>query len=434
MPPCVVVARAAPPFGYRQRVSTGYDSLRPASLGPNYRKLWSASAVSNLADGIFVVVLPLIAVSLTDSPALVAGVSIAARLPWLVFVLFAGALADRLDRRVTMRNVQLMRVLVVGVMAALALSDGLSLPLLYVAAFALGIGETLFDTAAQSIMPNIVPRELLSRANGRLYAVELAMNAFVGPPLGGLLVAISVPLALGGSVVGYGLAAIGLALLVGSFRPRSDGSPRSMVAEIREGFGFVWQNPVLRPLVIMLAASNMANSAVVAVFVLFAVAPGPLGLDELGYGLLITTMAVGGIAGSLAEERVETWVGRSNVLFGVVIVAGVATLVPAVTSNVLAVAAGMVAMGAAFMMWNIITVSLRQRITPDRLMGRMNATYRLFAWGVMPLGALLGGLIAETMGLRVVFVAAGLVSLAMLAFRRHLGDAALDAAELPNAG
>jgi MFS family permease len=403
--------------------------MRSVSLGADYRKLWTSAAVSNLADGIFVVALPLIAVSLTTSPALVAGVAIAGRLPWLVFVLFAGALADRLDRRITMRNVQLLRVLVVGLMTGLALSDQLSLPLLYLAAFVLGIGETLFDTAAQSIMPSIVSKDLLSRANSRLYAVELTMNAFVGPPLGGFLVAISVPLALGGSVLAYGVAAIGLALIVGSFKPVSDGSRRSMLHEIREGFEFLWHNPVLRPLAVMVAAANGANAAVVAVFVLFAVAPGPMGLDEVGYGVLITTMAVGGVAGSLLEERVEARIGRSNVLFLVVIVSGLGVLVPAVTANVVAVAAGMVALGASFMMWNVITVSLRQRITPDRLLGRVNATYRLFAWGVMPIGALLGGLIAESLGLRAVFVAAAAVSLAMLYFRRYLRDADLEAAE-----
>jgi MFS family permease len=402
-------------------------------MGPNYRKLWSASAVSNLADGIFVVALPLIAIQLTTSPALVAGVSIAGRLPWLVFVLFAGALADRLDRRITMRNVQLMRVVVVGLMVVLAVAGGLSLPVLYVTAFALGIGETLFDTAAQSIMPNIVSKDLLSRANSRLYAVELTMNAFVGPPLGGFLVAISVPIALSGSVIGYGLAAIGLALIVGSFKPTPEGPPRSMLYDIREGFEYVWQNPVLRPLVVMVATSNLANSAVVAIFVLYAVAPGPMGLDEVGYGLLITSMAIGGIAGSLLEERLEIRLGRSNVLFLVVIVSGAVLLVPALTSNVAAVAVGMVAMGASFMVWNIITVSLRQRITPDHLLGRMNATYRLFAWGVMPIGALLGGLLAEAVSVRAVFVAAALVSWTMLVFRRYLTDAVLDAAEVPAA-
>ena len=410
-------------------MSTAYDAERPLSLGLNYRKLWASSAVSNLSDGIFVVALPLIAVQLTTSPLLVAGVSIAGRLPWLVFVLIAGALADRLDRRVTMRNVQLIRVVVVGLMAALALADSLSLAVLYVTAFVLGIGETLFDTAAQSIMPNLVPKALLSRANSRLYAVELTMNAFVGPPLGGFLVAISVPVALGGSALGYGIAAIGLALIVGSFKPRSEGPRASMASEIREGFDFVWQNPVLRPLVIMVATVSLASSAVVAVFVLFAVRPGPMGLDEVGYGFLITAMAVGGVIGSLIEERVEARFGRSNVLFLTVVVTGLAMLVPVLSAYPLPVALGMAAMGATNMMWNIVTVSLRQRITPDHLLGRMNATYRLFAWGVMPIGALLGGLIAELVGLRAVFLLAGLVSMGMVYFRRYLSDATIDAAE-----
>ena len=401
------------------------------SLGPNYRKLWSSAAVSNLADGIFVVALPLIAVRLTDSPMLVAGVSLAGRLPWLVFVLFAGALADRLNRRVTMRNVQIMRVGVVGLMAAMALTGVLSLPVLYLAAFALGVGETLFDTAAQSIMPNIVGRRSLSRANSRLYAVELTMNAFVGPPLGGFLVAVSVPLALGGSAIGYGLAAIGLALIAGSFKPASDMPRRAITTEIREGFDFLWRSRVLRSMAVMVAISNTGNTAVIAVFVLFAVAPGPMGLSEVGYGLLITAMAIGGILGSVIEERMERWFGRSNLMFLTLVVAGLTYFVPLFTTEPLVIAMAMMAQGVVYMMWNVVTVSLRQRMTPDHLLGRVNATYRLFAWGSMPVGAVLGGLIAELLGIRWVFVFAAVTSLAMLYFRRYLSDTALDAAEVP---
>ena len=403
-------------------------AARP-TLGRNYQKLWSSSAASNLADGIFIVALPLIAVQLTTEPLLVAGVSLAGRLPWLVFVLFAGALADRLDRRLTMRNVQLMRVGVVGLMAAMALSETLSLPVLYVAAFVLGIGETLFDTAAQSIMPSIVDRSLLSRANSRLYAVELTMNMFIGPPLGGFLVAVSVPLALAGSAFGYALAAVGLALIVGSYKPQRTDTRPSMLAEIREGFAFLWGKRVLRSLATMVAISNTGNSAVIAVFVLYAVAPGPMGLSEVGYGLIITAMAVGGLAGSLVEESLERRFGRSNLLFLTVVVAGLTFLVPVLSSNVWAVAAAMVAQGAVFMMWNIITVSLRQRITPDHLLGRVNATYRLFAWGAMPVGAILGGIVAQLFGVIWVFAIAAVATLAMVYFRRYLTDAALDAAD-----
>ena len=401
------------------------------ALGVNYRKLWASSAAANLADGIFTVALPLMAVSLTTSPALIAGVAIAGRLPWLVFVLVAGALADRLDRRITMRNVQLLRVAVVGLMVGLALAGQLSLPVLYVAAFVLGVGETLFDTAAQSIMPNIVSREQLSLANGRLYAIEMIMNQFVGPPLGGFLMAVSVPLALAGSVLGYLLAAIGLAVMVGSFRAAPDAPRASMLADIREGLGYLLHHRVLRALAVMVAVDNLITSAVFAVFVLFALDSVHMDLDEFGYGVLMTGIAAGAIAGAISEPALERRLGRSNVLFLTVIGTTASMLVPALTGNPVAVFVALAIAGTMMMWWNVITVSLRQRITPDRLLGRVNASYRLFAWGAMPIGALLGGLIAEAFGIVSVFVVAGLANLGLLAFRMVLTDAAIDAAELP---
>lgn len=401
------------------------------ALGVNYRKLWASSAAANLADGIFTVALPLMAVSLTTSPALIAGVAIAGRLPWLVFVLIAGALADRLDRRITMRNVQLLRVAVVGLMVGLALAGQLSLPVLYVAAFVLGVGETLFDTAAQSIMPNIVSREQLSLANGRLYAIEMIMNQFVGPPLGGFLMAVSVPLALAGSVLGYLLAAIGLAVMVGSFRAAPDAPRASMLADIREGLGYLLHHRVLRALAVMVAVDNLITSAVLAVFVLFALDSVHMDLDEFGYGVLMTGIAVGAIAGAVSEPALERRLGRSNVLFLTVIGTTASMLVPALTGDPVAVFVALAMAGTMMMWWNVITVSLRQRITPDRLLGRVNASYRLFAWGAMPIGALLGGLIAEAFGIVSVFVVAGLANLGLLAFRMVLTDAAIDAAELP---
>jgi MFS family permease len=408
---------------------TASSDTIPGSLGPNYRRLWVASGFSNLADGIFVVVLPILAARITDSPALVAGVVFVGRLPWLVFVLFAGAIADRLDRRRTMLLVSLLRIGIIAALAALALVDGLALPALYIASFALGVGETLYDTAAQSVLPAIVPRELLSRANGRLYAVELTMNQFVGPPLGGFLVVASVPLALASSALGFGLAAAGLVLLQGSFRPqRSERS--SLLGDIREGLSYLWRNRLLRTLAIMVGIFNLASSATFAILVLYVVAPGPMGLTEVGYGLLLTSWAVGALAGSLIEERVESWVGRANVLFGCVVITGVATFVPALTIEVVPVAISFLIGSALGTMWNVITVSLRQRITPDHLLGRVNAGYRLFAWGTMPIGALLGGFIAEVAGPAAVFVVAGSMTLAMVVLKPLISEAAIRAAEV----
>lgn len=398
-------------------------------LPANYWRLWGASALSNLADGIFFIVLPLLAVRLTDSPLLIAGVAIAGRLPWLFFVLIAGALADRLDRRTVMRNVQLLRVAVMGVLAALAVVDGLSLPILYLAAITLGVGETLFDTSAQSIMPSVVEKDQLALANGRLYGVELIMNQFVGPPLGGLLIALSVPLALGSSLLGYALAAVGLALVVGSFRARREGPPTRLTTDIAEGLRYLLGHRVLRTLALMVGVMNLASAATFAVFVLYAVAPGPMGLSEPEFGIFATTFALGSVVGSLAAGRLERRVGRVPLLFASVVVIGVGFAVPGFTASPWLIGPAWILSGLFVVVWNVITVSLRQRIIPDHLLGRVNSAYRLFAWGSQPIGALLGGLIGEALGLEAVFLLGGLLALLLVFTRVVLTEEALTAAE-----
>ena len=395
----------------------------------NYWRILGASAASNLADGVFFIVLPLLAVRLTDSPLVIAGLAIAGRLPWLFFVLVAGALADRLDRRTTMRNVQLFRVAVLAGLAGLAVVDGLSLPILYAVALGLGIAETLFDTAAQSILPSIVQKDQLAAANGRLYGVELVMNQFVGPPLGGLVIGLSVPLALAGSGIGYALAALGLTLVVGSFRPERTGPRTRITADIAEGMRYLWRHRVLRTLAIMVGVMNLSFTAALSVFVLYAVSPGPMGLSEPEFGILITTFAAGSLVGSFAAAPLERRVGRIPLLFASVIFTSVGVAVPAVTTHPLPIGASFVLSGVFVLVWNVITVSLRQRIVPDRLLGRVNSAYRLFAWGTQPLGALLGGVVGELLGLPAVFLLSGLVGLTLLATRAIITEPALVAAE-----
>jgi MFS family permease len=398
-------------------------------LPANYWRLFSASAVSNLADGVFFIVVPLLAVRLTDSPLLIAGLGVAARLPWLFFVLFAGALADRLDRRVTMRNVQLFRTAVLAGLTVLAMLDLLSLPVLYAVALGLGIAETMFDTAAQSIMPSIVDRDQLSNANGKLYGVELVMNQFVGPPLGGLIIGLSVPIALGGGAIGYLLAAFGLTLMVGSFKPARSGPKTRITADIAEGFRYLWNHRVLRTLAIMVGVMNLSATAMMAVFVLYAVAPGPMGLSEPGFGLFMTTFAAGSLVGSFTAARLEGRFGRVPLLFTSVLVTSLGLAIPAFTANPFVIGAGFVMSGMSIVVWNVITVSLRQRIVPDRLLGRLNSAYRLFAWGTQPIGALLGGIVAELVGLRVLFLLAAVLSVTLLVARVVITEESLREAE-----
>lgn len=398
------------------------------SLGPNYRRFWTASALSNMADGIFQVALPLLAVRLTDSPALVAGVALANRLPWLLFALQAGALADRLDRRRTMFNVDLARVVLIGGLAAATAAGAEHLWLLYVVAFALGVGETLFDTAAQSVMPSVVDREQLSRANGRLYAAELTMNQFVGPPLGGVLAALAISAAFATSASAYLLAAVALAFVSGSFRPARTGPRTTLRTDIAEGVRYLFGHRLLRTLAIMVGVMNMASTATYAVFPLFAVEPGPLGLSEFGFGLILTATAVGSVLGSLCTAPFERVLGRHRLLMLTVVLSG-PTLALTATANVPLVLLGGVLMGFGVIMWNVVTVSLRQRVAPDHLLGRVNAGYRLLAWGTMPVGAFLGGLLGELVGLRATFVIAGGACALLLLLKPFVTDAAMEAAE-----
>ncbi|MFB7889524.1 MFS transporter [Cellulosimicrobium cellulans] len=405
---------------------------RPAGtpLGAPFRRLWTASTVSNLADGVLKVALPLVAVRYTDSPALVAGLTFALTLPWLLFALPAGALADRLDRRHAMIGANVARALLVVALAAVALvPDAGSIAALYVVAFGVGVTETLYDTSAQSILPQVVPRTALPRANGRLYAAELTANQFVGPPLGGLLVAAGAAVAFGLPGALWALAVGLLVGLPGSYRPERT-TRTTLRADIAEGLRFLWHDRILRTLALMVGGINFASNAAFAIFVLYAVGPdSPLGLSEPAYGVLLTTTAVGAFAGSFVAERVVVLVGRARSLALTVLSTVALVGVPAVTTNAWAIGAVYAVGGAGIAVWNVVTVSLRQRITPDALLGRLNSCYRLVAWGTMPLGAAVGGLLGEVFGLRSVFVVMAAVSATTLLGMLVVDDRAMDAAE-----
>ena len=385
-----------------------------AGLPANFWKLWGSSACANVADGIALTAVPLIATRLTSSPAEFAGIAVAAQAPALLLGLIAGGLADRLDRRWTMLAVQILRVLVVGTLVGVALADALSMPILYVAAFIIGTGEAFFDTNAQSILPAVVGRERLVIANGRLFAVETITNTFIGPPLGGLLVALAIPLALGGAAVGFALAAIGLLLMTGSFRAERIGQARGLVREIGEGIEYLLRHRLLLALSLMVALGRLGSAGFFALFALYAV--GPVGLDDVGYGILFITIGAGSVLGSLLVGRVVAWLGRPGVLFASTIVFAMGIAVPALTTNVVIIGAGLFATGVAVMTWNVTNVSLRQSILPGRLMGRVHATHRVLATLAGLIGAVVAGAVGETIGLPAVFaVGSAIVLLGLLA-------------------
>jgi MFS family permease len=409
------------------------EGEEPGRLGLPFWQLWSASTLSNLADGLVKIALPLVAVTLTDSAGLVAGVSLAVTLPWLLFALPAGALADRVDRRIAMVAANVVRAaavvaLAVSLVVGLESSTG-AIWALYAVALLLGTAETVYDTAAQSILPQVVPRDRLPRANGRLIAAELTANEFVGPPLGGLLVAAGVAAAFA-TPAGLWAAAIGaLLLLRGGFSvPREKST--TLRADVAEGLRYLWRHRLLRTLAAMTGLFNFATNATFAVFVLYAVGPdSAMGLTEAAYGLLFATIAGGSLIGALLADPIIRRLGRSrSMLLG--ILGGVATVgAPAFTTIPLVIAVAFLVGGVTNALWNVVAVSLRQRITPDRILGRINSSYRLVAWGTRPLGAAAGGLLAELLGLRAVFAVAAALILATLIGMTQVTDTTIGKAE-----
>jgi MFS family permease len=387
-----------------ERGSVGGDGR----LGVGFGRLVASSGLSNLADGVFTVALPLVTLRITRDPGAMGAVVLSLRLPWLLFALPAGALADRLDRRRTMFLVDVGRGAVLGMLALVVAAGGETLWLLCAMAFVLGVGETLFDTAAQSIVPNLVRPEQLSRANGRLQAAELVMHQFAGPPLGGLLAGVTLAGALGTSAAAYLLAAVALALVAGSFRPVRSGAPTTLRRDVADGVRYLFRQRLLRTLALLTGIANLGEIAMLTVLPAYAIRPGPMGLSEVGYGLLLAAPAVGAFGGSFAVAAVERRLGRATTLRWAVLAIFLMTGLPALTTSGWVVGAGFVVAGVSTIVWNVIVVSLRQRISPDHLLGRVNAGYRLLAWGSMPLGALLGGVLGELFGVRAVFlIAAG---------------------------
>jgi MFS family permease len=409
------------------------SSAEPGRLGSPFWRLWSASGLSNLADGLVKIALPLVAVTMTDSPALVAGVAFAVMLPWLLFALPAGALADRVDRRVAMVAANVARASAVAVLAvavALGLASSVAgIWVLYLVALLLGTAETVYDTCAQSILPQVVPRDRLPRANGRLIAAELTANEFFGPPLGGLLVAAGTAAAFATPAALWAVAVGALLLLRGRFAVARE-QPTTLRADVAEGLRYLWQHRLLRTLAAMTGLFNFATNATFAVFVLYAVGPGSaMRLSEAAYGVLFATIAAGSLVGALLAEPIIGRLGRARSL-ALGILGGVATVgTPALTASWPVIAVAFLFGGVTTALWNVVAVSLRQRITPDRILGRINSSYRLVAWGSRPLGAAAGGLLGELLGLRAAFAIAAALILASLAGMTQVTDTAISTAE-----
>ncbi len=380
-------------------------------LGSDYGRLWRAAALSNLGDGILLVGGPLVAIQLTRSATLVAGALVALSLPWLLLTLPAGALADRYDRRDLLLGATAMRVAVVAVAGSIALAGSFSLTVLYVTLFLLGACEVLFDTTSQSMIPSVVAREHLSAANGRLAAAQMIGNQFAGFPLAGLLVTFAVAWVFLGPAALF-LLAVPALLRMSRGLPPAGRTDATLGADIREGLGELFARPVLVRLAALAAVVNIAAGAFNGVFVLYVVGPeSPMGLSEIGYGLLAALLAAGSVLASMVVGTLDARLGPSRLMVVALLLVAAALTVPVVSASVTLVASMLLVLGFGITLLNVVVVSSRQRIIPNRLLGRVNAAYQLIGQGAGPVGALAGGVLADLTSLPTVFLMASVLIL-----------------------
>ncbi|MFZ0626464.1 MAG: MFS transporter [Acidimicrobiia bacterium] len=396
-------------------------SERP--LGINYWRLWIASVVSNLGDGVSTVAYPWLASAVTRDPIHIALVTVATRLPWLVFTLPAGVITDRVDRKRLAAWMDVLRFLftlgvafvVLGSQTELSSPDliasgsaplptnsGALLVMIYLAAILLGTAEVFRDNSAQTLMPAIVDQENLEKANGRLWGAEMVMNSFAGPPLGGFLLAVAFSLPFFLDAGSFAVAAALVFAIGGRFMARKTdeeiaaetASKPSFWEELKQGVKWLWGHQLFRPMAIALGIMNGMFTLAAATYVLFV--QEILNLDAAAFGALMTAGAAGGLVGSFLASKISKRIGQGASLFSSIAVSALTLVVTGLTSSAWVVWA-MFAIGSFFaVLWNVITVSLRQSLIPDRMLGRVNSVYRFLGWGMMPIGSLLGGLLVAT--------------------------------------
>ncbi len=365
-----------------------------------------ASGLTNLADGIALVVWAWLASLLSRDPIFVALMPVALRLPWFLFALPAGIVTDRVDRRRLIIAMDMVRAIAFGTAALIVwasmplappVDNGTAMPMLFSMLLALalvvGTAEVFRDNAAQTMLPALVPHEQLERANGRLWSVELVGNSLLGPALGAFLIASVIWLPFALNAVVFVLAAVLMIFGVrGKFTPHQSNTQKWRI-ELQQGFAFLRSAPLLRLLAVLTGVWNLLHQMVVIALVLYV--QENLGLEASGYGLLLAAAAFGGIAGGIVGDRVVSWMGPSKAAQWMTLGSAMAFIAIPFAPNAFVLAFVLAAFEFTGLIWNTVSVSYRQRTIPNELMGRVNSIYRLLAWGMMPVGLLLSGVIVS---------------------------------------
>lgn len=377
------------------------EAVAPARLGRSFRWLLGSSWVSNLGDGIALAAGPLLVASQTRDPFLVALAVVLQRVPWLLFGLVAGVVADRFDRRSIIMSVQTARTAVLAVLSATIVLDRVNIAVVLVVMFVLGTAETFADTTSSTLLPMVVDKRDLGVGNARIMAGFVTVNQLVGPPVGAALFA-------AGTVVPFVAQAgcmIASTVMVSRVVLPAHGvdkAARSHIhREIAQGFRWLWNNAAVRTLALTIVTFNVTFGAAWSVLVLYAIER--LGTGEVGFGLLITATAVGGLVGTGMYGWLTSRVSLGNLMRAGLIIETLTHLALAVTTTAWVALVILFIFGAHAFVWGTTSTSVRQRAVPTELQGRVSSVYLIGVQGGIVVGSIAGGAIASVWGVTAPF-------------------------------
>jgi MFS family permease len=398
-------------------------------LGHDFSRIWSASLITNLVDGVLRLAAPLLAVSLTEDPILIGALTALGLLPWLFFAIPIGAIVDRVDRRKALVLGNSLRA-AIALFIAFAVSQGfINIWLLLISVFFFGICEVLVDTTSQAVLPQILDKSNYERGNSRLQISEVIVSQFAGAPLSGLLYAVSIALPFFFSTTGFILA--GLLILLFPFEReinvRKEGdvgqAKLGLKGDIKFALNYLYQDKQIFSIVVITTLLGFFYSLSNAIAPLFILKE--LKVSPALFGVVFAIQGVGALAGSIAAPMVSKYLGRGKALSINVFFASLLVIFIGLSPNAYFFVAVSVLIGFTISVWNILLMSLYQSLIPPELYGRIHGARRTIVWGLMPIGAIIGGVIARG-GLRLPFLIGGVIAtlIAFFSYKhiKRIGD------------
>jgi len=398
-------------------------------LGHDFSRIWSASLITNLVDGVLRLAAPLLAVSLTEDPILIGALTALGLLPWLFFAIPIGAIVDRVDRRKALVLGNSLRA-AIALFIAFAVSQGfINIWLLLISVFFFGICEVLVDTTSQAVLPQILDKSNYERGNSRLQISEVIVSQFAGAPLSGLLYAVSIALPFFFSTTGFILA--GLLILLFPFEreinARKEGevgqAKLGLKGDIKFALNYLFQDKQIFSIVVITTLLGFFYSLSNAIAPLFILKE--LKVSPALFGVVLAIQGVGALAGSIAAPMVSKYLGRGKALAINVFFASLLVIFIGLSPNAYFFVAVSVLIGFTISVWNILLMSLYQSLIPPELYGRIHGARRTIVWGLMPIGAIIGGVIARG-GLRLPFLIGGVIAtlIAFFSYKhiKRIGD------------